>query len=223
MGGKSNPVFLIFKRAISKILIKWYNLPTRKIAVYNGVAIRNSPLLNKIDVNPDHEAQLIAAIRRYVENGETAVIVGGGTGPSTVVTAHQVGQKGSVTTFEAVEKLIKIIRETVDLNKVDDRVTIHHAIVEKPIYLPGEQGRTPLLPASKLPQCNALIMDCEGAELPILQNIKIRPRIIIVETHKHFGASEEKVGKVLTDLNYQIVSKDLRSDDIFVLTALQKK
>jgi len=222
METKRNPFTLKVGRALAKLLIKWYNLPNRRISVYNGVAVRNSHFLTKTDVYPNHEAQLIDAIRKYVKYGETAVVVGGGTGSSTVVTAHQVGQEGTVTTYEGAENLIKTIHETVFLNKVDNRVKIHHAVVEKPIYLLGDKGKATIISASKLPKCNALIMDCEGAELPILENILIRPRVIIVETHTHFDAAADKVEKVLTNLNYEIASKDFRSKDISVLTALQK-
>ncbi len=222
MEPKHNPFTNKVGRALAKLLIKWYNLPNRKISVYNGVAVRNSHFLTKVDVYPNHEAQLIDAIRKYVKFGDTAVIVGGGTGSSTVVTAHQVGQKGTVTTYEGAENLIKTIQETIILNKVDDRVKIHHAVVEKLIYLLGEKGKATIVSASKLPNCNALIMDCEGAELPILENILIQPRLIIVETHTHFDSPSDKIEKILTNLNYEIVSKDFRSKDISVLTAIQK-
>jgi hypothetical protein len=65
-------------------------------------------------------------------------------------------------------------------------------------------------------------MDCEGAELPILQNIQIRPRLIIVETHPSLNAPKEETTKLLDKLGYDIISTDARGKALDVLSAIRK-
>lgn len=209
----------ILRFANAKILTKIYGLPFKRIAVYNGIAVRNIGLLEKTDVFPDHEKELIDAIRKYVMIKENALVIGGGGGASSVVTAHQVGKGGRVITFEAVKTQIRKIQETVKLNKVEDIVSIRHAIIEKPIFLAGAIENTPLVNATDLPNCDVLIMDCEGAELPILQNIKTRPQKIIVETHSHFGSSDKEIKKILSDLGYKILENNVINPKISVIVA----
>ena len=196
----------LIEAIIFKFLAKCFHVPSRKIAVFNGVAVRGASLSSKVDIFPEHEAELISAIRNHVKNGETAMVIGGGSGASTVVVAHQVGNLGSVESYEANKNSLARVKETISMNKVDDRVKVHHAIVEKPVYLLGEIGNPPLLAAKDFPECNALVMDCEGAELSILQNITIRPRLIIVETHPSLNSSKEDAIKLLENMEYEIIS-----------------
>lgn len=205
-----------------KFLAKCFHVPSRKIAVFNGIAVRGASFYSKIDIFPEHEAELISAIRNFVKNGEKALVIGGGSGASTVVVAHQVGNAGSVVTYEGNKNSVARAKETINLNKVDDRVEINHAIIEKPVYLLGEIGNPPTIPAKDFPDCDVLVMDCEGAEVPILQNIKIRPRLIIVEAHPLLNSPKEKVIKLLDKLGYDVISIDARRESIDVLTAIRK-
>jgi hypothetical protein len=57
-----------------------------------------------------------------------------------------------------------------------------------------------------LPQADVIEMDCEGAELEIIENLSIRPRVITVETHSNHDDvlnALEKIGyvpdEVITD------------------------
>lgn len=205
-----------------KILSKWFRVPSRKIAVFNGVAVRGTSLSSEVDIFPEHEAELISAIRNHVQHGEKALVIGGGSGASTVVVAHQVGNNGSVIAYEGNKNSTARSKETINLNKVDDRVTIKHAIIEKPVYLVGEIGQPPTIAAKNLPDCDALIMDCEGAEIPILKNIQIRPRLIIVETHPLLNSPKDEVIKLLKNLEYEIISSDSRNESLDVLSAIRK-
>jgi len=205
-----------------KFLAKCFHVPSRKIAVFNGIAVRGASFYSKIDIFPEHEAELISAIRNFVKNGEKALVIGGGSGASTVVVAHQVGNTGSVVTYEGNKNSVARAKETINLNKVDDRVEINHAIIEKPVYLLGEIGNPPIIPAKDFPDYDVLVMDCEGAEMPILQNIKIRPRLIIVEAHPLLNSPKEEVIKLLNKLGYDVISTDARRESIDVLTAIRK-
>jgi len=212
----------LIEAVIFKFLGKCFNVPSRKIAVFNGIAVRGASFHSKTDIFPEHEAELISAIRNHIKNGEKVLVIGGGSGASTVAVAHQIGNNGSIIAYEANKNSAARTKETINLNKVDDRVEIKHAIIEKPVYLLGDLGNPPLIPASDFSECDVLVMDCEGAELPILQNIKIKPRLIIVETHPMFNSPKSKIIPLLNKLDYEIVSSDARREFIDVLSAKLK-
>ena len=62
----------------------------------------------------------------------------------------------------------------------------------------------------------------EGAELPILENIKVRPRLIIVEAHPTLNSPKEEVKKLLDRLEYDIISSVARDKSLDVLSAIRK-
>ena len=213
---------VLIQAGIFKLLSNCFNIPSRKIAMFNGIAVRGASLYSKIHIFPEHEAELILAIRNYVKSGETVLVVGGGTGASTVAVAHQVGIKGTVITYEGNKNSVSVVNDTINLNKVEDRVSVKHVIIEEPIHLMGFVGKAPTLLAKDFPICDVLVMDCEGAELPILQNLVIKPRLIIVETHPMFNSPEEKIIELLKNLNYDIISNDLRQESLEILSAIRK-
>lgn len=217
-----NGLSMLIQAGLFKFLAKCFHVPYRKIAVFNGVAVRGASLYSKIDIFPEHEAELISAIRNYVKDGEKVLVIGGGSGASTVVVAHQIGNTGSIITYEGNKNSVARVKDTIKLNKVDDHVVVNHMIVEKSIHLMGDIGNAPILAAKDFPDCNALVMDCEGAELPILQNITIRPRLIIVETHPLLNSPKEETIKLLDKLGYDIISTDSRREFIDVLSAIRK-
>ena len=212
----------LIEAVIFKFLGKCFNVPSRKIAVFNGIAVRGASFYSKTDIFPEHESELISAIRNYVKNGEKVLVIGGGSGASSVVVAHQIGNTGSVIVYEGNKNSAARTRETININKVNDRVEIQHAIIEKPVYLLGEIGNPPTIPASDLSECDALVMDCEGAEIPILQNMKIRPRLIIVEAHPLLNSPKDKVIELLEQLGYEIISSESRNKFLDVLSAIYK-
>lgn len=213
---------VLIQAAIFKLFTNCFHIPSRKIAMFNGIAVRGASLYSKIDLYPEHEAELISAIRNYIQSGENVLVIGGGTGASTVAVAHQVGIKGTVITYEGNKNSVSVVNDTINLNKVEDRVSVKHVIVEKPIHLMGFVGKAPTLLAKDFPACDVLVMDCEGAELPILQNLIIKPRLIIVETHPMFNSPEEKIIELLNNLNYDIISNDLRQESLEILSAIRK-
>jgi hypothetical protein len=49
-----------------------------------------------------------------------------------------------------------------------------------------------------------LELDCEGAEIDILQAMIVRPRVILVETHGLYGAPSALVTSLLEQRNYTV-------------------
>jgi hypothetical protein len=59
-----------------------------------------------------------------------------------------------------------------------------------------------VLPPSQLPPCDVLQLDCEGAEVEILRELTIQPRLILVETHGLYGAPTDVVASLLENCGY---------------------
>lgn len=198
-----------------------------KVSVHNGVPVKGEArLLDFTDEFPDYEAALIAGMRNNIQAGDSVVIVGGGLGVSTVAAVNATGRRGTVETYEASEAQFEQIGETVRMNKVEENVELNHAIVGE--YLDynanqyGVEGEAATIQPSALPESDALILDCEGAEIEILENLSHKPRVIIVETHAFLDAPEARVKEILADLNYEIVNRGIESESkgVFVLSAV---
>jgi tRNA A58 N-methylase Trm61 len=159
------------------------------------------------DVRPEYERELVTAIRRSVSSGDDVTIIGGGWGVSTVVAARLVGSTGSVTTYEGGAEQVKHVRETVRLNCVPDRVTLNHAVVGKAKRVFSEQAEVVVDPGD-LSDTDVLILDCEGAEVDILDGMDIRPSTVVVEAHPMYDAPCRVVRKVLEDIGYEIVGSE---------------
>ena len=182
---------------------------SRRTVFYNEIPVKASHLGDSLipwhnkDI-PGYEAELIRGIRKRVQKNDSVVIVGGGWGISTVVAANQVGTAGEVITYEGAEKAVNRVLETVRLNNIQDRISVHHSIVAENISLQGSAGGAAIVHPSELPDCDVLVLDCEGAELTILEEIEIQPRVLIVETHGMYGASKDDVAELLEDIEYDI-------------------
>ena len=220
--GFSDLVFRGLRFLVSRILCAVFSLPSRKIGVYNGVAVRKEVLLRPDDVHTNYEKALVSQIRRTVESGEQIVVIGGGNGVSTTVAARRAGKSGHVISFEGSETRVEIARETTVLNKVSDRVTVNHAVVSNAQQLFSKAGAASQIEPGALPECDVLVMDCEGAELDILRDISIRPRAIVVETHAYLDSPEQEVRKVLCEKDYSVRERGVEDKETgaYVLNAL---
>jgi hypothetical protein len=132
--------------------------------------------------------------------------VGGGLGVTAVTAAQATGESGRVTVFEPSSTAVAVCSRTVRHHGLDDTVWIEHASIGAPqnsCFTYGPQDDVRRIPYDRLPpDSDVLEMDCEGEELPILQNMTIRPRVVLVETHGNHDA----VRDVLTDRGYRIDS-----------------
>ncbi|WP_423745108.1 FkbM family methyltransferase (plasmid) [Haladaptatus sp. SPP-AMP-3] len=173
-------------------------LAPRKIQSMNGVAV---PRLRVTDLETDHIADwkdgTVSLTRRAVNPTDTVVDVGGGWGVCTTWAARQ-SVTGTVHTYEADPRKHEILRETVRLNGVADRVESHETFVT---------------PSMDLPACDVLVMDCEGAEYDILRSLEesYRPREVVVETHGIYDAPTDDTKSLLSALGYEIVDEQKAS------------
>jgi hypothetical protein len=209
--------------SVEKVLRELLGLPDRAIVVQNAVAVRAGRLFDRQDVFLNTEAHLVNHIREFVKYGDDVVIVGGGSGVSTVWEARRVGDAGTVTVFEGGEDTADQCRETAILNGVDHLVNVRHAVVGPAIEMRGIVGDADHVPPDELPTCDVLEMDCDGAEMNILKYMTIRPERIIVETHGMLGTPPAEVRASLHDLGYEVIREDIHNEEngINLLTAVK--
>lgn len=188
----------------------------RQAKSYNGVELRAARLGDGLvpwrtgHPNPEeYEYALLAGIRNYVSQGDDVVVVGGGWGVSTVVAASRAGINGTVTVYEGAAEWVDRIRETLSMNNVPANVDVVHAVVGESVQLRGTAAGSKQVVASELPECDILILDCEGAELTILDQLTRQPDHIVVESHGFLGTPSEEIRAKLDYLGYDIVSNDL--------------
>lgn len=216
-GQASGPVQAMYNRFLRP------HLPY-KLSTHNGVTARGAKLFDFQDRFPEYETAIIDSLRDRVETGDDVVVVGGGFGVSSVVAARTAGSTGSVVTYEAGADQYELVQEALELNDVEDRVFVEHAIVGSAVSLYTPPGDADVVDAGELPDCDVLEMDCEGAELEILRDLEQRPRTIIVETHACFGAPETDVHMELDRLGYEVVDRgeEVPEKGVFVLTAVRR-
>lgn len=184
--------------------------------------------------NPeDYESAIVRALKEHVGAGDSVVVVGGGWGVSTVVAAQQVSPAGHVDTYEGAAEYFEHVNETVRRNGVSEIVSIHHAVVGEQISLRSESGDSSVLSPESIPNCDVLVLDCEGAEKQILEEMVNAPDVVIVETHGAFGSPTEEISDVLESNAYEVISSELAEtgpladtcvqNDIRVLTAVKNE
>ncbi|GAB3687903.1 hypothetical protein GCM10028857_21490 [Salinarchaeum chitinilyticum] len=183
----------------------------KRLALVNGkYAVYSSSLFAPWvdDKKDDWERDLTSAIERTVELGDTVILVGGGIGVSSLATASEIGKNGELITYEANPGRASALKKTIWLNDVDDIVSIKQAAVGDPKSVYGRSISSKTVSPSDLSSCDALILDCEGAELEIIEDMSIGPDKVIVEYHADLGSSEHDVRNALCDKGYTVISHD---------------
>lgn len=164
----------------------------------------------------NYKPACLEAIRASVEPGDHVVDIAGGRGVFVTVAA----QKGAeVTSYEGSIERVGLCRETARLSNVADRVSIVHAIVGTAHVIDGQADDAEVISPADLPDCDVLLLDAEGAEIDILEGMKIHPRRIVVETHPGLGSDTERVRTILEEKGYEVLAVGEVDPDAAVLTA----
>ncbi len=150
------------------------------------------------------------------------VIIGGGEGITAITAGKQVGKNGKLTIYDGLSGNENVyfgtekIKNNLKLNDIPEIYNLVQAIVttekdHENIY-PNEKIVAKIIHPKDLPNCDVLETDCNGAELIILKNMKIKPRSMIIEIEAPFYKSLYKNGehprdtvKLIKDLGYKIV------------------
>jgi tRNA A58 N-methylase Trm61 len=190
----------------------------RKIGILNGYPARARRLFDAKDIIPDYEAELVQAIKKTVKPEDMVIIVGGGYGISSVVAAEKAGPNGSVIIYEPDPERYEIVHETLKINDVDGE--LNQMFIGKPIDLNPQSGTDNLQP-SQLPECDVVVMDCEGSEVDVISRMEICPQRIIVETHGCFRKPTEETVDALESKSYTInnIEEDQPELGIDIVTA----
>jgi hypothetical protein len=173
----------------------------RKIGDWILPKLYNPPEVQDL---PGYEEALVSALKTYVRPGDAVVVVGVGFGVTCIVAAQASGEHGRVKSFEGDAKGCESVLHLAVINKVSDRISVQHAIVAENISVYGDDIASCVIDPKDLPVCDVLELDCEGAEIAILSNMTIRPRIIAVETHGFLGAPTPKVHALLESIGYVV-------------------
>lgn len=181
----------------------------RKYRTLAGVPVRDAALTDLTDTVPDYKRGFVRLIREHVESGDHVVEIGGGSGVLTTIAAWR---GAGIDTYEPAREMVRTIDETVSNAGVIDRVRIHHAEVGDVLVPYGDINEADQVAVHDLPECDVLMMDCEGAELSILKKLTIRPATILVETHPEWGSTVETLGKRVGSKGYELES--VRGDPI---------
>lgn len=192
------PTFADAVRPVYNRLLRPF-LP-RKWTVINGVAVRNSRLLDVRDHYPERMAGFLEAIEEVVDPGDTVVDIATGRAVAAV-TAARAG--ATVRSYEGSQEMIEVAEETVEAARVDE-IEIIHAVVGEPVDVWGETDGVPRVPPSELPAHDMLVLDCEGAEVYILECMEEYPRSAVIEPHPNHGAPTWRVYEVLDELGYDV-------------------
>lgn len=185
--------------------VKFSGVAVRRVRKFgDGIAERFLDVTYPKD-RPDYEAGVVEGLRRSVLPGDRVVVVGGGLGVTVVLAAKLASPNSSVTCFEGGKKQCDLVRDTILLNKVSHCVKLEHACVAKADHVYGDSSQARTISPDALPDCDVLELDCEGAEIEILQFMTITPRVVIVETHGLYGAPTHEVVSILKARGYDVV------------------
>lgn len=206
-------------------------LPTTGYYTRAGIPYRARKPLDKyvpsIDYKsyPDHEYALVQELRTHVSQGDTVVVIGAGSGTTSIIAANQAAPSGKVIGYEGVRHRVDEARRAVAFNDVQDICEIHHGVVGPAVHLPSLREDEPqakqVLPED-IPDCDVMELDCEGAEKEILESLENKPQIIIVETHPEFDTGPDEIRRILEEQGYKISNRIDRAS-VPVLTAEYKR
>ena len=173
---------------------------------YNGVVARHRRWLDLTDDDPDYKKGLIDAVHECVDRGDRVVVVGGGRGVSSV---HCVlAGADEVIAYEPASKMLEVGRETVENAHVDS-VEFRQATVGTPVEIYGDDAGATRLAPGELPEADAIILDCEGSELQIADEMPAYPAAI-VETHPERDVAPKRVQQALEERKYTVTSRPYR-------------
>lgn len=203
-----------------RYILRDYFLPEGDYAVYNGIKVpeevqpkKNFSFLppSLSPNNPNYKEKYIPLLKERISSDDQVTIIGGGRGVSSVIAAQKLSGSGKLTIYEGSPKMASIIEKTLKLNDIKEGYKIINKIVGPGIDVYSDEKKFDRLHPEDLEPCDILFMDCEGAELKILQELKIKPKYIISELHPYKYVSSEKFEvkpedflEELRKLNYKI-------------------
>lgn len=223
--GSSLSQFLtICGRRLSEVLdssLRDYTPVLESSVVFNGVKVESESSYRLLDTlttassgrKKYYEGAIIDGLEKVAEEGDRVLIVGGGWGVSTVRASQSVGKDGEVITYEGSEKKVRDIERTLNLNETPSELVIRENTVSENYGVWGEETSRETVEPTHLPECDILVLDCEGAEEDIIKGLEQRPRAVIVEVHPEYGVRYEDISTYLVQEGYREVDHRFHSGE----------
>lgn len=208
----------ILPKRNSHVLIAGVTVPTEKATV--RAFDRMVPWTTE-GHRPWHEHDLIQSAQSVLKRGDDVVVIGGGTGVSSVRFSQMVGENGSIVVYEASSEQVAQCRHTIEENRTPAAITVINATVGHAIELYGDDEPSESIQPSDLPGCDVMILDCEGAERPILNDDSPLPDRLVVETHGVYGSPTDEIRTILAEKGFETRETGVENsnDDVRILTA----
>ena len=185
---------------------------------YNGVnvrALRMSDVIlprNNQYIRPSYETAICRQLRMWDLTGYDVCVLGAGWGVTSVVAAYQTGSGGRVISYEASSKYASRVRETAALNNCADRIFVRHGRVGPAINVYGEDDACSIA-FGDLPDADCYVIDIEGAELTVLDDLPYRPEHLLVESHGLYGSPTDAVKNKIREMGYSITNCDVAESE----------
>lgn len=203
----------VFAKKSIKYIVRKSHAQIRPLLPKNGFINRNSVKVDNAKLGdnllgqrsrPNYEDGLISGHEKYTRQGDSVVIIGGGFGVTAVRTSKIVGDTGEVTVFEGGAENVEKIRRVAKLNSLDG-ISVRHVIIGQARKVDGDTTDAKIISPTNLPECDVLELDCEGAEIDVLNELDFLPRVVIVELHPWlYSDRPEKPIDLLEKLGYEI-------------------
>jgi len=148
--------------------------------------------------NPVYEGPEVDGVKKFVGGHDDVVVIGGGYGVTAVHAANNTS--GTVTVVEADQERYQNLSKTFDANGVSNKIQSLFGYLGN-LHIDLDDSNIPLIAYQDIPEADVWDMDCEGAEVEILQNLPYKPKVILVETHDNHG----EVTNLLESNGYEIL------------------
>jgi len=183
------------KEEINRIVGGAYRRTVRKILPSTGHELMNSVPVNgerklfdkflpynyHYSVNHIHENGLLEA-QKEAEDVNKALVIGGGYGVSSIHLAKQ--HDAEVQVYEAGAERCEKIQRNVEVNGLEDQVSLTRAIVGEAITIKGGAEGAETVPITDLEiNVDLIELDCEGVEAKVIEKLESLPEYLVVEFH----------------------------------------
>jgi hypothetical protein len=198
-------------------------LPTKEdnLAKFNGVYVsyEKTKYLDAILGLVNYEGPLVRELKDCAAHANCIIIVGGGYGVSTTKAAKYSDEDTEIISYEGSETMFQRLLCTLSINNVSG-VNTKKKIVGDPISVASDTVTDESISPSELPASDLLILDCEGTEKQILNQMTHQPSTIIVETHGQYGSPVEDINEILLRKGYSLKNETVMSinKDMSILT-----
>jgi len=196
-------------------------LPTTKIEsnnVVHGGKLGDSRSSQVSTGKNDYERGALRFLREHVENDDHVVIIGGGYGVTPLFCSRHAEK---VSVFEPSQTMRRNIQIAFAYSDDSNVSVMNQAFYDDSHVYHGEGGT--LVTADVIPPCDVLEIDCEGVENHVLEDLQVRPRVIIVERHGCYDVSKNDLVESLNDYEVKGSVVEYAQNDIETLCFVEVK